>query len=139
MSESGRAQGKRGVLVSKRDDLAAMLGALVRLKRQENDLSMHDLEKLLPDVSVSTISRVESGRLPDLDTFLQLVDWLDVSECSLLFPDERQPISALQRVALLLEYELGVDHDFVAALVTVIRLIQLRKEASHEQAVCDYD
>lgn len=52
------------------------LAALVRTKRGEAGLRQTAQE--IGDLSPSTLSRVENGKLPDMDTFLRLCDWLGV-------------------------------------------------------------
>lgn len=55
----------------------AKLSAMVRKKRGRQGLRQTATE--IGDVSAATISRVEQGRVPDLETFLRLCDWLGVS------------------------------------------------------------
>src|SRR5437762_1631020 len=66
----------RGVLLSGEIDIHK-LAALVRAKRGKRGL--RETAKEIGDVSVSTLSRVEQGKIPDLGTFLRLCRWLGVS------------------------------------------------------------
>jgi transcriptional regulator with XRE-family HTH domain len=56
------------------------LGALIRAKRGSRGL--REVASEIGGVSASTMSRVEQGKVPDLDTFMRLCKWLNVS------PDE---------------------------------------------------
>lgn len=53
------------------------LASLVLAKRGKRGL--RETAKEIGDVSVSTLSRVEQGKIPDLGTFLRLCRWLGVS------------------------------------------------------------
>src|SRR5437016_14106668 len=53
------------------------LSALVRAKR--GDRGLRSVAQEIGDVSASTLSRIEQGKVPDLDTFLRLCRWLGVS------------------------------------------------------------
>lgn len=50
---------------------------LIRQKRGSKNL--RDTAKEIGDVSLSTLSRVEQGKLPDLSTFLKICAWLEMS------------------------------------------------------------
>lgn len=54
------------------------LAAMVRAKREEEKKGLRKVSEET-DVSASTLSRVESGHLPDLDTYVKLCRWLGVS------------------------------------------------------------
>jgi transcriptional regulator with XRE-family HTH domain len=53
------------------------LAAMIRAKRDEKGL--RETAKEIGDISASTLSRIEQGKMPDLDTFMRLCDWLGVS------------------------------------------------------------
>lgn len=53
------------------------LAALVRSKRGSKGLRVAADE--IGGISASTLSRVEQGKMPDLDTFMRLCDWLEVT------------------------------------------------------------
>lgn len=60
------------------DHLAiSQLAALVKAKRGKKGL--RDTAKEIGDISPSTLSRIEQGKMPDLDTFLKLCEWLGIS------------------------------------------------------------
>jgi transcriptional regulator with XRE-family HTH domain len=56
----------------------AELAALVRQRRAQEGLTLRELSDLT-GVPFSTLSRVESGRVPDLTTFRNIVGWLGIS------------------------------------------------------------
>lgn len=53
------------------------LASMVRSKR--GNLGLRTVAKEIGDVSASTLSRVEQGYLPDIQTFFKLCAWLEVS------------------------------------------------------------
>src|SRR5207253_9358400 len=53
------------------------LAALIKTKRGNRGL--REIAQEIGDVSPSTLSRIENGKLPDMDTFLRICDWLHVS------------------------------------------------------------
>lgn len=57
----------------------AKLAAAVLDHRTKRHLGVRAAAGEIGDVSASTLSRVEKGNLPDLDTYLRLCRWLDVS------------------------------------------------------------
>lgn len=59
------------------DHEIANLGAILRARRREKQLSLRDLHELT-GVAVNTLSRVERGDVPDLKNFRLIVEWLDL-------------------------------------------------------------
>jgi transcriptional regulator with XRE-family HTH domain len=55
----------------------AELAALLRQRRLKDGLSLRELSALT-GVPFSTLSRVESGKIPDLATFRNIVGWLGI-------------------------------------------------------------
>jgi transcriptional regulator with XRE-family HTH domain len=99
------------------------LGAMVRAKRGHRSL------RAVADrigVSVSTISRVEQGKEPDLTTFFRLCDWLDVSpgEFAPSAPGatETSSLSTAEIVVAYLRADRTLPVETADALVTLIRL-----------------
>ena len=57
------------------------IGALVRERRGANGVR-HAAKEI--GISAATLSRIENGKQPDLDTFAKLCRWLDVSPSEFL-------------------------------------------------------
>lgn len=53
------------------------LSAMIKSKRA--DRGLREAAKEIGDISVSTLSRVENGSLPDIDSYLKICKWLEVS------------------------------------------------------------
>ena len=52
------------------------------LKHKRSKRNLRDIASEIGDVSISTLSRIEQGKIPDLSTYMKICEWLDVS------PDE---------------------------------------------------
>ncbi len=103
------------------------LAALVRTKRGKRGLRETALE--IGGVSVSTLSRVEQGKIPDLGTFLRLCRWLGVSpqqfvsEAVHVDPQEQAPtVSTQEMIVAHLRADRTLDPHTAEALSTMIRL-----------------
>jgi transcriptional regulator with XRE-family HTH domain len=103
------------------------LAALVRAKRGKRVL--RETAKEIGVVSVSTLSRVEQGKIPDLGTFLRLCHWLGVSpehfvsEYVQVDPHMPAPnISAPEMIVAHLRADRTLDPHTAEALSTMIRL-----------------
>lgn len=64
------------------------LAALLKAKRGNQGL--RETAKAITGVSASTLSRIEQGKMPDLDTFMRLCDWLEVSPNEFFSSDTQQ-------------------------------------------------
>lgn len=49
------------------------------IKAKRGDRGLREVVKEIGGISVSTLSRVENGNLPDIDSYLKLCKWLEVS------------------------------------------------------------
>ena len=49
------------------------------LKEKRGKQNLRDTAEEIGDVSISTLSRIEQGKIPDLSTFLKICTWLGVS------------------------------------------------------------
>ena len=102
------------------------LAAMIRTKRGIRGLRVVAQE--IDGVSASTLSRIEQGKSPDIETFMRLCKWLGVS------PDEfaaehskntNQP-NTMAETPQVIEAHLRADrvlpHDTINALTEMIRL-----------------
>lgn len=49
------------------------------LKSKRGNKGLRAVAQEIGDVSASTLSRIEQGNLPDVDTFIRLCKWLEIS------------------------------------------------------------
>jgi transcriptional regulator with XRE-family HTH domain len=77
------------------------------------------------DISASTLSRVEAGKLPDLDTFLRLCRWLDTSPDEFTGPAAATTSGDAPRMEVIsahLRADRTLDRATAAALERMVRL-----------------
>jgi len=103
------------------------LAALVRKKRGKRGL--RETAQEIGGISISTLSRVELGKIPDLGTFLRLCRWLGVSpeqfvsEAVHVDPQEPTPtVSTPEMIVAHLRADRTLDPHTAEALSTMIRL-----------------
>lgn len=107
------------------------LAAMLRARRGQRGLRAVAQE--IGGISASTLSRVEQGKIPDLDTFLRLCRWLGVSPEQFTTGKEEQmqatsssapPDPDMRRdiITAHLRADRTLDPETAEALVTMIRL-----------------
>lgn len=107
------------------------------VKNKRGKVGLRETAKEIGNVSPSTLSRIEKGKIPDLETFVKICQWLDVS------PDEfvpgfsgksidsqfkDKPTSEL--VAFHLRSDQAMSQDLVEALITMVKAAENRNNAS---------
>jgi len=116
------------------------LGALIRAHRQRHGLSIRQAAAQA-QVPFNTLARVEKGRVPDLATFKQLVDWLGLSVEAFFDPPRQRPASTPEVIAAHLradpalpaetaEHIAALVRDLYAALVPVRSVTALHLRAA---------
>lgn len=103
------------------------LASLVIAKRGKRGL--RETAKEIGNVSVSTLSRVEQGKIPDLGTFLRLCRWLGVTSEQFTHEetqsDVQKPASNASTSEILVAHlraDRTLDPHTAEALSTMIRL-----------------
>jgi transcriptional regulator with XRE-family HTH domain len=92
------------------------LSDMIRSKRGERGL--RDIAKEI-DVSSSTLSRIEQGNLPDIETYVKLCRWLEVS--TEFFTDSAEDTTEKKIVAHL-RADKALSKETSEALVKMIKL-----------------
>lgn len=73
------------------------------------------------NVSASTLSRIEQGNLPDIDTYLKLCDWLEVSTEFFTNSDEKEE-NIKPKVIAHLRADKSLPQDTAETLIKMINL-----------------
>ena len=100
---------------------SALLAEMVKTKRGDKGLRAAASE--IGEVSAATLSRIEQGKLPDIDTFLRICKWLDVSADT--FSDNTNPIgpaSSRDLVVTHLRADRTLNPDVITMLVKMIEV-----------------
>jgi transcriptional regulator with XRE-family HTH domain len=113
------------------------LAALIRAKRGVRGLRSiaAEISGIASPVSASTLSRVEQGNVPDLETFMSLCRWLNVSsddfrECATGSSSE---VVAPRPAAEIIEAHLRADRTLPAeAIEALSRMIRFAYSATRE-------
>lgn len=96
------------------------LAALLKAKRGRRGLRV--VAEEIGGVSASTLSRIEQGKVPDLDTFVRLCRWLDVSPERFIPSTADQTMSTPEIVMAHLRADQVLDPKTIEALATMIQL-----------------
>lgn len=98
------------------------LSILVRNKRSNRTL--RDVASEIGNVSPSTLSRVERGQSPDMETFTALCNWLDVSPATFFRGAKISiPLSTPEAIALQLQSDKNLDPATANALAVLIKAV----------------
>lgn len=117
------------------------LSTLIRSKRGSKGL--REAAKEIGNVSTSTLSRVENGKMPDMETFLALCTWLEVPPANLIKSDqdtaepEVKPLNASEALAIQLRADKNLDPATANALAELVKAAYAnfpkRKQDSSEE------
>lgn len=102
-----------------------MLSNLVRAKRARRSLrNIAEGTKVSP----STISRVERGAVPDVETFLALCDWLEISPKELICDTNCQAATDnFDSIRAMLLGDRKLDPTIVDALIVLLEVAYRRR------------
>jgi transcriptional regulator with XRE-family HTH domain len=114
------------------------LAAMVIAKRGERGLRAVATE--IGGVSASTLSRVEQGKLPDLDTFLRLCRWLGVSPEQFTDGPAEEPAVQNEPRMEVIAAHLRADRTLDRATAQALeRMVRLAYDAARAGAITDSD
>ncbi|MEH2460920.1 helix-turn-helix domain-containing protein [Nostoc sp.] len=99
------------------------LASLVRKKRGSRGLRevTAEIANTGGSVSPSTLLRVESGRMPDMETFLALCNWLEVPPARLFRTTEEISIDTPESIAILLQSDKNLEPAIANALALLVK------------------
>jgi transcriptional regulator with XRE-family HTH domain len=91
------------------------------IKSKRSDRGLRETAKEIGDISVSTLSRVENGNLPDIDTYMKLCKWLNVS-VDFFAKETKSSESKQNMVVANLRADKTLPQDMAEALIKMIDL-----------------
>ncbi len=100
-----------------------LLANMVRGKRGKTGLRA--VAEAIGDVSVPTLSRIEQGKVPDVDTFVKICRWLDVPTDTFVVRAEQEAVpspSNEQTIVAHLRADRELDHETIQMLVKLVNL-----------------
>lgn len=96
------------------------LAALVRNKRGNKGL--WEASREISNVSSATLSRIENGNAPNMETFLALCNWLEVHPGDLFVTDQKElELDTEEELVLLLLADKRLNSDASYSLAQIIR------------------
>ncbi len=100
------------------------LSRMIRAKRGNKGLRV--VAREIGEVSASTLSRIEQGKVPDLDTFIRICSWLGVSVEHFTIKKKEQSSASKKTtpdiVAAHLRADRALDPQTAEALVKMIQI-----------------
>ena len=98
------------------------------LKSKRGDKGLRSLAEEIGNVSAATLSRIEQGKIPDVDTFIKLCKWLNVpSDSFIINESKKKPISNKEQVVAHLRAERVLTRDTVNMLIKMIDMAYSNK------------
>ena len=98
-----------------------LLAEMVKSKRGNKGLRATAGE--IGQTSAATLSRIEQGKLPDVDTFIRICKWLDVpADTFTIRESNAQPLSNKDLAVAHLRADRELSPDMVTMLVKMIDL-----------------
>jgi transcriptional regulator with XRE-family HTH domain len=92
---------------------------MIRSKRAEKGL--RETAQEIGGVSASTLSRIEQGHLPDLDTYMKICDWLEVSPE--FFSDMNKSVTTAEKqIVAHLRADKILDRATAESLIKMIKI-----------------
>lgn len=104
-----------------------LLASMVRTRRGEKVL--RDAAKEIGGISPSTLSRIEQGHVPDVETFIKVCQWLGEPTETFVIPAAAQSSEAgtgQQKIIAHLRAEKALSPKTVEMLVKVIELAYMQ-------------
>lgn len=94
------------------------------LKERRGVKSLRSIADEIDNVSFTTLSRIEQGKIPDIDTFVRLCKWLNVSTETFIMGDidNKKVVSSKDRVLAHLRADKTLSVETANMLIKVIDL-----------------
>jgi len=94
------------------------------LKNKRADRGLRTVAEEIGDVSAATLSRIEQGKIPDVDTFIKICKWLDVTSDTFILDNSKKmkSVSTQQQILAHLRADKELSKDTVNMLIKMIDL-----------------
>lgn len=92
------------------------------LKAKRGSKGLRAVAEDIGEVSASTLSRIEQGKIPDVDTFIRICKWLNVSTDTFIEGEKVETASTKELVVAHLRAERELNKDTVNMLIKMIDL-----------------
>lgn len=91
------------------------------LKSTRDKKGLRTVANEIGDVSFATLSRIEQGKIPDVDTFIKICNWLNVPTDTFIINDlTKQPSSLKEKAIAHLRADRTLSPETFDAIVKMI-------------------
>lgn len=97
------------------------------IKRKRGKMGLRKAAEII-DISAPTLSRIEQGKLPDIDTYLKICDWLGVSAEFFSISSTQDKDSTQKKVEASLRADKTLAPETVEALINMINLAYIQAD-----------
>ncbi|MBG6186436.1 MULTISPECIES: helix-turn-helix domain-containing protein [Flavobacterium] len=96
-----------------------LLAGMLKSKRASKGLRA--IAEEIGNVSAATLSRIEQGKIPDVDTFINICNWLKVSTDTFIVGNtDSKPVTNKDQVVAHLRADKELTQDTVSMLIKMI-------------------
>lgn len=88
------------------------------LKARRGEMGLREAVQQIGDISPATLSRIENGRIPDMDVFLRICDWIGIPAETFL--KRESDATALPKTTEVIEAHLRADRNLDDATAEAI-------------------
>ncbi|WP_051878614.1 helix-turn-helix domain-containing protein [Chryseobacterium sp. FH1] len=92
------------------------------LKTKRGTQGLRAIAEEIGSVSFATLSRIEQGRIPDVDTFIRICKWLEVSTETFILSSSTKAVSSKDRIVAHLRAEKELSKEHVNMILNMIDL-----------------
>lgn len=97
------------------------LSSLIKSKRGKKGL--RETAKEIGDLSAATLSRIEQGKLPDVETFILVCKWLDVPTDTFVDGEKAKTnISEKEMIVYQLRASRELDSDTIDTMIKMVEM-----------------
>ena len=98
------------------------------LKDKRGNKGLRAIATEIGDVSASTLSRIEQGKIPDVDTFVKICNWLEVSTDTFILGDtNKKEVSNQEQVVAHLRADRELSPETAEMLIRMINMAYTSK------------
>lgn len=103
-----------------------LLAGMIKEKRGKRGL--REISHEIGGVSPATLSRIEQGKIPDVDTFIKLCKWLETStDTFIIDPQDNELKSNKEHIVAHLRAEKELDSSTIQMLLKMIEIAYATK------------
>lgn len=111
------------------------LSQMLKNKRGNRNLRevAEEIKNEVGVVSISTLSRIEQGKIPDLATYMKLCEWLNVSPEEFTFRKKKEEESKMEKIFSHIRSDQSLPSEVSDALTKMIELAYKNSELSKKK------